>query len=899
MRAVVVWVTPTALHAGPFDPLCEHNAPGGADDELFMGRELTLADLLDNDLAGGAFSTIDVNDGFDIVGIVAVRDKVVDPGTGRRLRGFSADGAASGSRPRCAGHALGVHAAPLGRQCGCGAGAPAAVGPYWGLERCDAHHLPMTRPTDPASPTPTPDPAVALASLPTAVVSLDADGRIRWCNEAARRVLGPAASAVGAAVTEAFVSGDAIVTGAVLQARHAGGWLRVQRAAQDDGALLTLEDATDLVDARADATRRQVPPAHAQRRMDGEAESMLALAEEAAGIARWVRDLRDERMYYNQSASDMIGLPPRPDGMPSAEFRAHVHPDDLPALIEAGDRTQRTGEVTDVEARYRQPDGTWRHVLTRRVLHCDAAGVPLALVGIGIDMTARHMAEFALRRADERAALTARGAGLGTWELETEGGRIHWDAQMWRLRGRDPEPEAPDRERILAMVHPEDRARAAVTYNHALDGAARTEHEFRVVWPDDSVHWLASRSGPVVDHSGRVLRRIGINWDVTAIRRADEERQARELAQQASRAKSEFLARMSHELRTPLNAVIGFSELLLERHGRTDDPERPQLSAIRASGRHLLALVNDILDLTALDTGEFQFERAPVDLPALVREAMTLVDPMRQAQGLTAFDHDLQGAVAEADPTRLRQALINLLSNAIKYNVPGGRVQVSTGMQGASATLQVADTGRGLTAEQLSHLFEPFNRLGAEAEGIEGTGIGLTITKALVERMGGALSVTSRLGAGSRFSISLPAGVPPDTDRNVSLAPSARRVRGSVLCVEDHPVNMMLLREILGQLEGVTVDEAVDGATGLAAAIARRPDLVLLDLQLPDMDGHEVFRRLQAHPSTAGLRCIAVSANAMPAEIERARRAGFTDFWTKPLDVPRALDALRRHLAAP
>ena len=656
-----------------------------------------------------------------------------------------------------------------------------------------------------------------------------------------------------------------------------------------------------------------------------EAPSQLVLAEDLAGIARWVQDLRTQRMFYNRHAADIVGLRYRPEGMSFSEFRSLVHVDDLPALDEAGERTVRTGEATDVEARYRRSDGSWRLLLTRRMLQRDEAGVPTAIIGIAIDLTERREADLALRRANERAALAARGMGMGTWEIDMAAGQTHWDEQMWRLRGRSLQANAPTLEQRLHMVHPDDRGLTRERNARTSFGTQVFEHEFRVLWPDGSVHWLASRSGPVLNHAGQVVRRMGVNWDVTGARQAVEERQARELAQQASRAKSDFLSRMSHELRTPLNAVIGFSQLLLESHRRQDDPEREQLTAVLAGGRHLLALINDMLDLTSLDDGQLRIEAVAVDLPALIREALPLVEPMRQAHGLAAVEVDLQNATVVGDKTRLRQVLINLLSNAIKYNLPGGRVRLETRVSGAVATMVVIDTGRGLSTEQQAQLFQPFNRLGVEALGIEGTGIGLAITKALVERMGGSVSVQSRPDQGSRFTVSLPthaAHSPPNSPPNSMLQSLPSHVRadgsaseralaldspadnavlpgpgGSVLYIEDNPVNMLLMDQVLAQVAGVTMRQAVDGRSGVASAIAQRPDLVLLDMHLPDADGHEVFRQLQAHPATAGVRCIAVSANAMPDEIARARDVGFVDYWTKPFDIQSVVTAVAQYLA--
>jgi CheY-like chemotaxis protein len=258
-----------------------------------------------------------------------------------------------------------------------------------------------------------------------------------------------------------------------------------------------------------------------------------------------------------------------------------------------------------------------------------------------------------------------------------------------------------------------------------------------------------------------------------------------------------------------------------------------------------------------------------------------------------------------ADPTRLRQVLLNLLTNAIKYNRPGGSVQVQSHALGEQVVLQVRDSGRGMASEQLLHVFEPFNRLGLEGKGIEGTGIGLAIVKANVERMGGSVHVQSAPGVGSVFEVRLPSALgavaaqpalaqtaaaaqPP----LVEAAPAAPARTARLLYIEDNPVNALIVRELINQRGNLTLDEADDGASGIHSARERQPDLILIDMQLPDFDGLEVLRRLRADPSTAAIPCIALSANAMPEDIQLALGAGFADYWTKPLDFRVFLGAL-------
>jgi CheY-like chemotaxis protein len=341
---------------------------------------------------------------------------------------------------------------------------------------------------------------------------------------------------------------------------------------------------------------------------------------------------------------------------------------------------------------------------------------------------------------------------------------------------------------------------------------------------------------------------------------------------------------------------------------------RKRLEYIHSAGQHLHNLINDVLDLSSLQGGEVRIALQPVALAPVVAATLPLLGPLLDGCMVSvqcgALDHTVM-----ADATRLRQVLLNLLSNAVKYNRRDGQVHIEAVPHGAEVRLRVKDTGRGMSGQQLRHLFEPFNRLGVDGEAIEGTGIGLAIVKTLVERMGGSVHVDSVLGQGSVFEVRLqagelvlqaaPAAPPAGTVPGPSPAPASAHApaahgghparRHQVLYVEDNAVNALIIGELLARRNDLQLHVAVDGASGVAQALAIRPDLILLDMQLPDCDGFEVLRRLRAEPATAGIPCIALSANAIPEEIERALGAGLSDYWTKPLDFKAfmaSLDAL-------
>jgi PAS domain S-box-containing protein len=464
----------------------------------------------------------------------------------------------------------------------------------------------------------------------------------------------------------------------------------------------------------------------------------------------------------------------------------------------------------------------------------------------------------------------------------------------WRLLDENGTPLALDDFPVMRVLHTRQPLRGTVIGVQPSLGAAIT--------------WLLVRGFPELDAAGQLQRAVIVFIDITLQRQAQELRAERQRAEAADQATTAMLSRMSHELRTPLNAVLGFSQLMAMESVIAASPRAAkQLDYVTRAGEQLLALVNDILDVARLQSGTMRVELQQTALVPLLEDCIAMQHASAARAEVTVGLQAADPSVAVwADPTRLTQVVANLVSNAIKYNRPGGRVDLEVEQSGEQVRVHVADTGEGLTDEQMATLFVAFNRLGAERRGIQGTGLGLVISRDLMHAMNGDLAVRSRVGEGTTFTIrlrralALPA--PAGTPAAAATAPdaAAAHVRPlRVLYIEDNAVNADLMRSILAQRHDVVLEHESSGLAGVARAQASPHDLLLVDIGLPDIDGLEVLRRLCEMPALSGTRFVAVSANAIAADIDRARAAGFDDYVTKPFavaDLMRLIDRVKADL---
>jgi PAS domain S-box-containing protein len=386
-----------------------------------------------------------------------------------------------------------------------------------------------------------------------------------------------------------------------------------------------------------------------------------------------------------------------------------------------------------------------------------------------------------------------------------------------------------------------------------------------------------------------------------------ELRDAKWAAERANQAKSAFLSSMSHELRTPLNAILGFAQLLDSTSPPPSPADKRSVEQILKAGWYLLELINEVLDLSLIESGKLSLSLEPVSLGEVLEDCRTMIEPQARQGGIAvAFDGLDELPHILADRTRVKQILVNLLSNAIKYNRVGGSVDVRCRREaGNRVRVSLQDTGDGLSADKLAHLFEPFNRLGQEGGTEQGTGIGLVVCKQLVALMDGAIGVESTVGVGSVFWIDLPAAADADVraDPTRLAAPPAARRAGdppmrTVLCVEDNPANLMLVAQILERRPDIRLLGAKDGRRGIEMAREALPDVILMDINLPGISGHTALRSLAADPVTAHIPVVALSANAMPRDIEKGLASGFFRYLTKPIQVDLFMDTIELALQA-
>jgi len=517
----------------------------------------------------------------------------------------------------------------------------------------------------------------------------------------------------------------------------------------------------------------------------------------------------------------------------------------------------------------------------------------------------RHGVESELRRLERWMAMVLASIGDGVVATDRAGDVTLLNDAARRITGWDGDAAIgrPLGE-VFRVSQAGDGAPLAGMVERGLEGpiAIGIDQPVLLERRDGRMLNVADSIAPIRDGAGEATGVVVVFRDATDELKAEQMERDKLAAELASRQKTHFLSRVSHELRTPLNAILGFTQLLqLDDKRPLDATQRGRVERVRHAGEHLLALINDVLDLTRIEEGVRPLDRGPVDVAAVVDESCAMVEEQARERGVRIERAvDAATPAALADPRALEQVLINLLSNGVKYNRAGGLLSVTVSALAGAVEVVVCDQGAGLDEQQLDQLFQPFNRIGAENSKVEGSGLGLVIARSLVDAMGGELRVSSTPGVGTCFAVRLPAAEAAAAARPLPLPHAERPGRNlaelppaTILYVEDEPLNALLVSEVLRGVPQWRLVLADDGEQGLALARRLRPDVVLLDINLPGLTGDQVVQRLRADPQTHALRCVALSADALAEQQAAALAAGFDAYWTKPLDLGGLVDRLR------
>ncbi len=624
----------------------------------------------------------------------------------------------------------------------------------------------------------------------------------------------------------------------------------------------------------------------ARKQAEDERERVFTLSSDLVAVIGFDGSLR----RVNPAVTEALGY--AAGEIVGRAFLDLLHPDDRSSAVSEIARLQAGERSVTFQGRALAKDGSYRWV----ELVASADLETRLIYAVARDVTGRRAIEEALRVSEEQfrsIVVTATDAiivadAAGNIELCNPAAEQMFGYAAAEMIGQNvkilvPPPFRDEHERVVAAF-----LETAESQPVGLDREMVGQRKDGSTFPHElTVNPM--RIGDGIKFTA-IIREISSRREME-----DELRATKEAAEEANRSKSAFLSRMSHELRTPLNVVLGFGQVLQL------DPLQPSqaeaVDYILGAGRHLLELIDEVLDISRIEAGRLSLAIEAVRADELLAETILLMRPLAEQRRVTVHsEYDSIAAFVLADRHRLKQVLLNLLSNAIKYNKEGGSVTIATRTEGDSILrIMVTDTGRGIEPEKLDRVFSPFDRLGAEAAGVEGTGLGLTLSRHLIEAMGGAIGVESAVGTGSTFWVELPFGAPPEESepgteaaRQANLNPidSGR----SILYVEDNLANLKLMERLLTEQKGVHILAAMQGRLGIELARDHRPHLILLDLHLPDMLGSDVLRELKSHPATVDIPVVVISADASPGQAARLMEAGARAYLTKPLDLKQFLE---------
>ncbi|MGM8226265.1 PAS domain-containing protein [Cellvibrio sp. ARAG 10.3] len=633
-----------------------------------------------------------------------------------------------------------------------------------------------------------------------------------------------------------------------------------------------------------------------------------------SGYGFWEWDLATQHIDWSGGFWAQLGYGPEDEAAINdvRQLYGFIHPDDVEDVREATREHLRSGIPLNICYRIRTKQGDYIWTQARADSIRDETGRALYISGVNFDITELKEAEAALRESEARQVRIIQASNDGIWEWYAGRGGFHFSSRCWELLGYEDQDDVltqgEDRLKVWRNhIYPDDLQKFDQALADHLQNKGTFDLEYRIISTQGEIRWIRCRGRAYFNEEGRAIRMSGTNMDITDIKRAEERvLQAKIAAEKANQAKSEFLSSMSHELRTPLNAILGYAQLF-EYDGNLTHNQVDNLHEIRKAGEHLLQLINDVLDLAKIESGKMTVSLEPVLTSRVVAECFTLVQPQADAKSIKLYAnlHQLESTYVVADNVRLKQALINLLSNAVKYNAMGGEVELRLGLlESNEMRIAVRDNGPGIAANRQREMFQPFNRLNAEYSKEEGSGVGLVITKQLVEMMNGKLDFTSTEGVGTEFWIDLPLSREWNQDLIVSpkhqnkYAPTELQVKQTkkILYIEDNPSNIRLLQQLFARYPQLQLDVAEEAFLGIYKARSEQPDVIILDINLPGMDGYEALSVLKRDSVTSNIPVVGLSANAMPYDVERGRNSGFYDYLTKPVEINHLIHTLNQLL---
>jgi len=646
-----------------------------------------------------------------------------------------------------------------------------------------------------------------------------------------------------------------------------------------------------------------------------ESEERLNRSQSFANIGTWDWNIATGKLFWSDRIWTLFGYNHEAVENTYDNFLSAVHPDDRILVTNAVQSCLDGDKKYNIEHRVVWPDGSVHWVQDNGNVVRAEDGTALRMLGVVQDITLRKQVEIKLKETEESNRLLLESVGEGIYGVDLDGSTTFVNPVFVNMLGFTAEEIIG--QPIHDLIHHTHADGTKYLISECPIHAALKDREVHKV--NNDIFWRKDGTGLPVEYTTTpvikndiIVGAVTVFQDISQRIKAEQDiLTAKENAENANQAKSQFLSSMSHELRTPMNAIMGFGQLLtMDVENPLDESQADNVNEIMKASKHLLKLINEVLDLAKIESGQINLSIEKVMLSDIVNESLQLIYPLAEKRNIKIiikvddreinFEEMLEQQYAVlADHIRLKQVLINILSNAVKYNKDNGSIIITCEYIDDKIKINIKDSGVGLTAEQQLKLFIPFERLGAEQSDVEGAGIGLVITKNIIEQMNGDIGVQSEYGKGSTFWIKLPACKALDENQKIDDALTNKNIKifkenieCTVLYIEDNPANLKLVSMLLNRLPNVHMWSAHEPMLGLELAKEHVPDIILLNINLPGIDGYEVLKQLRSNDLTSTIPVIAISANAMNKDIKKGLQAGFEKYITKPININALLDSV-------